>query len=351
MLSKHKVTHRKKTTAHNALPPRVRQSSARCIRGISPNTYNLREPKNLWIKSFVFAMFALQRLANANIITNSTRTPVDIVNTLNTSLFDNVSSTDQLAGYFNSLRNNNSELIHFESFPSADSPVSEEYPGLVSPTGVKAVLPWLMLESLDSLEQFIKDLADGNFNCTFSVTVDGAFKLGDESVNTLSNVEMDAFYLLIEAGLVNRDAVCSGDGSIMITLTSLKNNYLVKFKISKEIFYPSLSIICAFLFCVCLRRLKFYRYIIPINDTDTDVPSIDVPPITDIQLLGDLNSLSAEITNPADRVGGGKNNKKYKKTAEKYGRRCIYISNRNAKYLKIKGEFVAYKTAIKMLNK
>jgi len=46
---------------------------------------------------------------------------------------------------------------------------------------------------------------------------------------------------------------------------------------------------------------------------------------------------------------GGKRKQKYTKTEEKYGRRCIYLSNRKHRYLKIKGEFVPYKTAIKLL--
>jgi len=84
-------------------------------------------------------------------------------------------------------------------------------------------------------------------------------------------------------------------------------------------------------------RERFPEYFPPLDE-------IDENPNYNSSQLGNANGFLSELV-------GGKNNKKYKKTAEKYGRRCIYVSNRNAKYLKIKGEFVAYKTAIKMLNK
>jgi hypothetical protein len=49
--------------------------------------------------------------------------------------------------------------------------------------------------------------------------------------------------------------------------------------------------------------------------------------------------------------GSRKNTNDFTKTKEKYGTRCIYLSKKDAKYLKVNGEFVAYKTAIKFLTK
>lgn len=55
---------------------------------------------------------------------------------------------------------------------------------------------------------------------------------------------------------------------------------------------------------------------------------------------------------PEQQVGGAKKHAKdFTKSSEKYGTRCVYLSKRNAKYLKVNGEFVAYKTAVKLLNK
>ena len=322
--------------------------TAQCSREYTGTQYDLRNPANNWIKFFILAILALQCLVSGNNITiDKDSTPVGIVNQLNSSLSNITSSTD-LANFFHNA--NSSELIHLNAFSSENSPLSHEYPGLVAPSGIKAILvPWKIAESVDSLKSFIHDLTNGNFTCTFSVYPEGFFMVGNQSVNTLSSAQMDGFNLLIQAGLVNQDEVCSGDGGIMITLQSLlQNDYLVKLKISKGVFSANLLVISAFLCCVCYKKINFYRNIGIAPNDDIDLPPINAESLTILRRDG----IEVVVSPPGGAPGGGgKNNKKYKKTAEKYGRRCIYISNRNAKYLKIKGEFVAYKTAIKMLNK
>jgi len=54
---------------------------------------------------------------------------------------------------------------------------------------------------------------------------------------------------------------------------------------------------------------------------------------------------------PTIQGGAKKQSKDYTKTKEKYGTRCVYLSKRNAKFLKVNGEFISYKKAIEKLNK
>jgi len=51
-----------------------------------------------------------------------------------------------------------------------------------------------------------------------------------------------------------------------------------------------------------------------------------------------------------EEILGGKK-QDYTKTTEKYGSRCVYLSKRKGKYLKVDGKFIPYKSAVKMLDK
>jgi len=75
-----------------------------------------------------------------------------------------------------------------------------------------------------------------------------------------------------------------------------------------------------------------------------------------LSLLEFINrSLQRRIISPEPvpetitRVGGKKQD--YTKTTEKYGSRCVYLSKRKGRYLKIDGTFVPYKSAVKILDK
>ena len=69
--------------------------------------------------------------------------------------------------------------------------------------------------------------------------------------------------------------------------------------------------------------------------------------------IQDVERQQGEVELAAPRGGSRKNTHDFIKTKEKFGTHCIYLSKtkRNAKYLKVNGEFVAYKTAIKLLTK
>jgi hypothetical protein len=94
--------------------------------------------------------------------------------------------------------------------------------------------------------------------------------------------------------------------------------------------------------------------IITINDTfKTIIRTNAVAPIPPRinQVVPFADSEDVPVNLQEGEGGSKKTTKNYKKTTEKYGKRCVYLSKRNAKYLKINGNFVAYKTAVKMLNK
>lgn len=72
-----------------------------------------------------------------------------------------------------------------------------------------------------------------------------------------------------------------------------------------------------------------------------------------LSVLEFIKQLLQSRTPPAvelvEHVGGKKQD--YTKTTEKYGSRCVYLSKRKGRYLKIDGTFVPYKSAVKILDK
>jgi hypothetical protein len=68
-------------------------------------------------------------------------------------------------------------------------------------------------------------------------------------------------------------------------------------------------------------------------------------------MLGVLPRRSNRVAAVAVPGGSKQKPQNYIKTTEKYVSRCVYLSKRKAKYLKVNGQFVAYKTAVKILNK
>ena len=72
-----------------------------------------------------------------------------------------------------------------------------------------------------------------------------------------------------------------------------------------------------------------------------------------LKLLKQFKERFVQIHPQTQEVGSAVGGKKqdYTKTTEKYGSRCVYLSKRKGKYLKVDGKFMPYKSAVKMLDK
>jgi hypothetical protein len=68
-----------------------------------------------------------------------------------------------------------------------------------------------------------------------------------------------------------------------------------------------------------------------------------------LRRMSSLVRQQIETPEVGSAVGGKKQD--YTKTTEKYGSRCVYLSKRKGKYLKVDGKFMPYKSAVKMLDK
>jgi len=333
--------------------------------------HNLKEKGNGWLRGFVYALLGLQFLVNAQNFTSDTASVEQLVNSIKSTGLLNSSDFDMVQKFLS--KSNISLGYNVPGNDEADN--QNRYSGIVAPDiNTLGPTPWKLKKAIDSLEKLLKDLSSGNITCTVSIStkkypyffVDentGIFlyslnmtetpptplPLDQDPFNSLNFDQIDALTWLSRAGLlpIDETQICQ-TGSIIIALQSIDSEYRRKLIVSQSKYYSMMTIILAFVFCmICKTTGKIYYRGATIAPGDIEMPVVDerLPQIAD-QVEAFPSPPRGEPPN-----GGGKNNKKYKKTAEKYGRRCIYISNRNAKYLKIKGEFVAYKTAIKMLNK
>ena len=110
-------------------------------------------------------------------------------------------------------------------------------------------------------------------------------------------------------------------------------------------------------------RLLYVLYQEPFNNllnTESSSVKITVGLITIIilpevllKLLKQFKERFVQIHPQTQEVGSAVGGKKqdYTKTTEKYGSRCVYLSKRKGKYLKVDGKFMPYKSAVKMLDK